>query len=137
MFGLMRYEIEFHEGQITDAQVTVSGEMTVEGNRTWLAALVSDPRWRPGMKILVDAHAVDPGTFAGDDVQAVADTTVSDDAIWGACRIAAIVDSPVVYGLVRMWQAFTADMELRTDVFYSRDEALAWLATSSSGRLRA
>ena len=43
----MRYEIEFVEGQIPDALVTVSGEMTVEGNQEWLGRLVGDPAGGP------------------------------------------------------------------------------------------
>jgi hypothetical protein len=36
--------------------------------------------------------------------------------------------------MLRIWQAVTVDMEWRTEVFYSRDEALVWLALSSDDR---
>ena len=90
----MRYEIEFVEGQIPDALVTVSGEMTVEGNQEWLGRLVGDPRWRPGMKTLVDGTALEAGTFFGGEVWAVADTTVAEDEAWGAGFSAVVVDEP-------------------------------------------
>jgi hypothetical protein len=124
----MHHTIEFVVGQVPDALVTVSGEMTVEGNRAWLSELVGDPRWRPGMKTLVDGTALDPGSFAGRDVEAVAATTIYDERQWGAGFSAVVVDSAAIYGMLRMWQQATVLMEWRTEVFYSRDEALAWLA---------
>lgn len=124
----MRYEIEFVEGQIPDALVTVSGEMTVEGNQEWLGRLIGDPRWRPGMKTLVDGTALEAGSFFGGEVWAVADTTVAEDEAWGAGFSAVVVDEPSIYGLLRIWQEATTEMEWSTDIFYSREEALAWLA---------
>lgn len=123
----MHHEIEFVEGQVPNALVTVSGEMTVEGNKAWLAELVGDPRWRPGMKTLVDMTAVVPVSFVGADVRAVAETTVSQDESWGAGCSAVIVSNEVLYGLLRVWQAVTVDMEWKTDIFSTREEALAWL----------
>jgi hypothetical protein len=127
----MHYDIEFVENQVPDALVTISGEMTVEGNRAWLAELVGDPRWRPGMRTLVDGTGLVPGEFAGGDVRAVADTTVSDDVSWGAGFSAVMVSNPAIYGLLRIWQAATSKMEWRTEIFYLRDEALAWLADNN------
>jgi hypothetical protein len=124
----MRFEIEFVEGEVHDAFVTIDGEMTVEGNQTWLGELVGDPRWRPGMKTLVDGTALSCGEFAGTDVWAVAQTTVVDDATWGPGFSAVVVDKPAIYGLLRIWQVATTDMAWRTGVFYSREEALTWLS---------
>jgi hypothetical protein len=124
----MRHEIRFVEGQVADAHVTVGGEMTVEGNRAWLAELVGDPRWRPGMKTLVDGTALEPGRFFGSDVYAVAETTAGSEEAWGAGFSAVVVDDPSIYGLLRIWQAATAAMAWSTDIFYTREEAEAWLA---------
>jgi hypothetical protein len=124
----MEYEIEFVDGQVPDALVTVRGEMTVEGNQAWLAELVGDPRWRPGMKTLVDGTGLEPATFAATDVRAVAATTVCQDESWGAGCSAVVVSNDVIYGLLRVWQAVTAEMEWQTDIFYTHEEALAWLA---------
>ena len=123
----MHHEIVFVEGQIPDALVTVSGQMTVEGSEKWLAELVGDPRWRPGMKTLVDMTDLLPINFDGSGVRAVADTTVNQSESWGAGCSAVIVSNEVLYGLLRVWQAVTVDMEWKTDIFYTREEALAWL----------
>jgi hypothetical protein len=128
----VHHEIEFVEGQVPDALVTVSGEMTVEGNQKWLAELVGDARWRPGMKTLVDGTGLEPGQFFGDDVHAVAETTVREDEAWGAGYSAVVVADPSIYGLLRIWQAATVEMEWSTDIFYTREEALAWLADPDS-----
>ena len=124
----MQWEIRFVEGEVPDALVKVSGPMTVEGNRAWLAELVGDPKWRPGMRTLVDGRGLLTADFAGEDVKAVADPTVAQADSWGAGRSAVVVDNPAVFGMLRMWQAATRRMEWRTEIFYSREDALAWLA---------
>jgi hypothetical protein len=123
----MQYVIEFVEDQVPDALVTVSGAMTVDGNRAWLAELVGDPRWRPGMKTLVDGTELTSVGFAGADVWKVAQSTVRNEDSWGAGFSAVVVDNPTIYGLLRIWQTATMDMEWQTDIFYSREEALDWL----------
>jgi len=68
-----------------------------------------------------------PINFDGSGVRAVADTTVNQSESWGAGCSAVIVSNEVLYGLLRVWQAVTVDMEWKTDIFYTREEALAWL----------
>jgi hypothetical protein len=121
----MLYSIEFVDGQVPDALVSVEGPMTVEGNRAWLAELIGDARWRPGMKTLVDGTGLEPAAFGGDDVREVAETTASEADVWGPGSSAVVVQDPAVYGLLRIWQAMTVDMEWRTEIFYSREEAIA------------
>lgn len=129
----MRHSIEFVEGQVPNALVSVSGPMTVEGNRAWLAALIGDARWRPGMKTLVDGTGLVPAEFGGSDVRDVAESTLIEADAWGAGSSAVVVGNPAIYGLLRMWQVATSAMEWRTEIFYARDEALAWLAEPRTG----
>jgi hypothetical protein len=125
----VRHQIRFVKGQVHNALVTVSGDMTVRGYRAWSAELVASSRWRPGMKALVDGTKLSVGTsFTGDEVRAMSKTASIDDAALGPGFSALVVDSPVVFGLLRMWQAATHGMAWRTEVFYDRDDALAWLA---------
>jgi hypothetical protein len=125
----MEHSIEFVEGQVADALVTITGEMTVEGNLAWLAELVGDERWHAGMRTLVDMTTITiDDSFGGTQVQEVAMPTVAEDDVWGAGCSAVLVSTPAVYGVIRMWQAYTEHMAWQTGVFYDRDEALAWLA---------
>ena len=127
--GSMHHEIEFVRGQVHDALVTVTGSMTVHGHRAWVAELVKDERWQPGMKALVDCTRFSLGSgFTSAEVRAMKRTTAADDADLGKGFSALVVDSPVVFGLLRMWQAATHGMSWRTEVFYNREDALAWLA---------
>ncbi len=127
----MQHEIRFVEGEVADALVTISGPMSVSGNRAWLSDLVGDPRWRPGMKTLVDARSLLPGDFGGTDVQQVAEPTIMQADSWGAGCSAVVVEDPAIYGMLRIWQVATRSMEWRTEVFYTHDEATAWLAAQA------
>ena len=127
----MEFEIAFVDGEVTNVHVTVSGELTVEGNQAWLEQLVTDPRWRPGMRVLLDGTALRPGDFVGRHLQAVAEPIVGHGADWGPGFCAAVVDDPTVFGLIRMWQVATREMEWQTEVFHSRAAARAWLESVS------
>ncbi len=53
-----------------------------------------------------------------------------EDERWGPAMFAVVAHNPAVIGIARQWQAATRFMGLRTDVFASRQEAVAWLAGS-------
>jgi len=134
----MHHQIRFVEGHTHDVVVVLTGTMTVQGNRAWPAGLVRHPRWRPGARVLVDCTklALGPGV-TGEDVRALAHTAADDEAGPGAGFRAMVVDSPVIHGLLRMWQASGGGKDWQTEVFYSRADAIAWLTGAHQAAERA
>ncbi len=123
----MDYAIEF-DPLAPEASVTTSGQATSQGFEAYLNELVDDPRWEPGMRVLVDHRALDPRHITADDLRACADLHVRLDDRVGPGDWAIVAGSSATYGLARMWPAFIDErLSLRTKVFIDLDDARAWL----------
>jgi hypothetical protein len=123
----VQYEIEFGDAP-HDVTVTTSGSANVNGLIGFVTDLVADPRYRPGMCILVDHTALDARSLRTADIQALADTVVRLDNEIGASRVAIVVPNALTFGFARMYELRASRAQVRSRVFYSRADALAWLA---------
>ena len=124
----VEYTIEFG-GASQDVTITTSGMADAEGLISFVTALVSSPQYRPGMAILVDHTALDARTLTAADVQALADAVVRLDERIGPSRAAILVPNPLTFGFARMYEHQAEAAQVRSRVFYSRSEALTWLAS--------
>jgi hypothetical protein len=122
----VEYTIEFG-GAPQDVTITTSGPASADGLIGFVTALVSSPRYRPGMSILVDHMALDARTLTAADVQALADAVVRLDEQIGLSRAAIVVPNPLTFGFARMYEHQAEAAQVRSRVFYSRSEALDWL----------
>ncbi|MGH3071818.1 MAG: hypothetical protein ACRDNB_06055 [Gaiellaceae bacterium] len=124
----MEYTIEFG-GAPQDVTITTSGSATAEGLIGFVTQLVASPSYRPGMLILVDHARLDARTLKAGDIRAMAETVVQLDARIGPARVAIVVPNSLTFGYARMYELYADDAQVRSQVFYSRDEALGWLAS--------
>jgi hypothetical protein len=125
----VEYTITFG-GDPEDVQVTLSGPVTLEAIAAYLADLVHDPRWRPGMQALVDVSALDPPGLSAIEIERLADLHATLKAELGPGRRALVTgDSRIMFGLARKWQAHadTRAVAFPAAVFRTREEATLWL----------
>jgi hypothetical protein len=127
----VEYEIEF-AGAPQDVTITTSGPASVEGLVGFVTDLVSNPRYRPGMSILVDHTALDARPLKAPDIQALADTVIRLDEQIGPSRVAIVVPNSLTFGFARMYEQSADAAQVRSKVFYSRSEAIAWLEADSA-----
>jgi hypothetical protein len=123
----VQHTIEF-DGSPQDVTITTSGAASREGLIAFVRDLVDDPRFRPGMSILVDHLAIDATTLEGADVRSQAEVVVELEERLGPCHVAIVVPTPLAFGYARMYELHAAETQIHSRVFYSRDEGLAWLA---------
>ena len=128
----MEYAIEFG-GAPQDVTIRTSGPATAEGLIAFVTDLVADPRFRPGMSVLVDHSDLDARPLTGADVKAMAEAVMRLDERIGTSRVAILVPNPLTFGYARMYELHAAETQLHSRVFYSRDDALKWLAKPSAG----
>jgi hypothetical protein len=127
----VEYRIEF-EGTPQDVTITTSGPATAKGLIGFVTDLVASPRYRPGMSILVDHTALDARPLTAADIQALADAVVRLDEQIGSSRAAIVVPDSLTFGFARMYEHHAEAAQVRSKVFYSRSDALAWLATHTA-----
>jgi hypothetical protein len=125
----VEHTIEFVDGGgAEDVVVRTSGRGILSGFTAYLNELVSDPRYRPGMTILVDHTALDASGLATADARTFAGVVADlGDRIAGTA-ISCVAPSAVMYGISRAFEAYAEASGLRTRVFATVDEARAWLA---------
>ena len=123
----MEHAIEFG-GAPQDVTIRTSGPATAAGLIAFVTELVADPRFRPGMAVLVDHSDLDARPLTGADIRAMADVVIKLDDRIGTSRVAILVPNPLTFGYARMYELHAAETQLHSRVFYSRDDALKWLA---------
>lgn len=123
-----RFDLDFDAEHNVMRAVQV-GRCTLCDLKTFIDALLTDPRWTPGMRLFNDFRRADASGLSNDDLREYLWHALKHtEAIVGA-RSATVVDSPVNYGVVRVWEAFAAleDAPFVHRVFRSVEEAACWL----------
>jgi len=105
--------------------VTGGGDAEIQDFLDCFDRAAGDPRFRPGMKLLVldEGSAVDPGPHAEKFAADLATVLVGRYTP----RMAVVVQKPVHYGIGRMLMVHGERYGLRFHVFLDEEEARTWL----------
>ena len=126
----VEYEITW-DGDPEDASVTTRGTATVDGLDTWVQEALSDPRYRRGLRVLVDYRQLDWSDLSSADVHDRIELYVKDSVRLDHARVAVVMGAPVDFGMARMEQAYAAidpELEIEIGVFWSIEKARQWLS---------
>jgi hypothetical protein len=122
----MEYTIEFG-GEPQGVTFTTSGRADISVILRANEEFLADPRLRPGMPILVDLSALDTSSLASSGAKSIGESYRKVLDRVGQSAIAIVVPNPATFGVVRMAEAHAGPPPPLQRIFYSRDEALAWL----------
>ena len=122
----MEYSLHWG-GDPEDLLVVTSGDASVEDLDAMTQEGIGDPRFREGMKILLDHTALRWWAASNDDVRRRAEDVKRDAGLLGRQRVAFVVGSPVDFGIGTMLKDLVAGTELETKVFDSLADARDWL----------
>jgi hypothetical protein len=105
-----------------------TGPASVEELDAMVRALVSDERYRPGLSVLIDHSESQWSNLSMADARRRATLLEEQASELGQPRVAFVVSQAADYGVGRMMQLMTEGKTLmRSRIFYSTDEARAWL----------
>jgi hypothetical protein len=128
----MEYTITWVDGDHEDLRIETSGPIDIEGLHGAVETALADPRWRPGLKILVDHsratwHSLDPEL-----VRLRAELIIGQADRIGEQRIAFVVGNRTDFGIARLLYAFLGAgderIRFRAEPFTSLAAARAWLS---------
>lgn len=125
----MKHEIIWG-GDPEDASVTTWGTATIEGLDAWVLEGLSDPRYRPGMRILVDHSRLDWSGLTPKDIHQRVELFAREAGRSGPVSVAVVMRAPVDFGIARMEQAFIElhpEIQIDLGVFFSVEDAREWL----------
>lgn len=104
----------------------VVGKSTADESLRFLADVSSHPDFQTGFSFLGDrrdSQSVPDVAY----VRALADELEVRRHLFGPCRWAVLVSSPVAYGMARMWGLMNDRSGVEVFPFYEPSEALRWL----------
>jgi hypothetical protein len=128
------WTIEF-DGGTQDVTLTAAGVASRMDYCASYAELVRDPRWRPGMAVLVDESALDVSTLTGRDVEEIAGFIVDLDDRLGPAALAVVAPDAYAEGLVGVLIRYLYRARLRACTFPSHGCAMEWLSDFRAGRV--
>ncbi len=109
----------------------MSGDVTLEGLNDWVQTVLDDPRYRPGLRVLVDHRGSRWQHLTTGQLRQRADDIARDaPRLEGhEHRVALLAGRTVDYGLARMLRVFTDERRgYDFEVFYGDvDAARQWL----------
>ncbi len=127
MGAVMTYEIDF-DHMPWYVSIRTFGTATVRGFDKLMSALVESPEWIPGTKQLVDHRGLDGMSLNRKDIEFIVLNSKKHGKKLGNGRCAFVVSDALAFALARMYSMLDADaVHSSSNVFYSPDEALAWL----------
>jgi hypothetical protein len=117
-------------GEVEDMSLRTAGQASLQGLRTYLQEGLSDSRWQPGMRVLVDHRELDWSTTTNGDLRARVASMVKERERFGRAHVAVVLARPVDYGLHRVMQALSDDWAdvIDLELFCMVEEARAWLS---------
>ena len=124
----MKFEVKFEDGDgPADLEMAISGAPTMEGFRLLNERLTEDPRFRAGLRILVDCSAIDTSGLSSAEVQALSEPMVMRDWTYAPTAVAIIAPDEETSRAVREYRAHLGGSRSNRHLFGNRAEAVAWL----------
>jgi hypothetical protein len=127
----MEFQIDFPTGGPADVVMSVSGVPTLAELERFDEALVSDPRFRAGLTILVDVAGLEYDGISAEELQALSEPTVMRDWRYRPAAMAIVAPSGPTYDHVQRYRAHVGGSRSNRRVFGSTAEAVAWLEEQS------
>jgi hypothetical protein len=124
----VRFEIAFQDGTgLADVEITLSGAATPEGFFRFTETLQGDPRFRAGLRLLVDLTAFDASALPSGGVDRLSEPVLERDWEHLPAAVAIIAPDPQTFEAARLYRANLGGSRSNRHVFRSRAEAVAWL----------
>jgi hypothetical protein len=123
----MEFEIDFPADGPADIEMSVSGFPTLPELERFNEALVSDPRFRAGLTMIVDVAGLESDGISAEELQRLSAPQMMRDWQYPPAAVAIVAAAAPTYDHVQRYSAHTGGSRSNRRVFSSREEAVAWL----------
>lgn len=126
--AIVRVEVVFAaDGGPADLEITLSGALRLEEFQRLNEQLVNDPRFRPGLALLVDLSALDVSALSDTELEHL--TTMVGERDWDylPAAVALVAPDHETFESARLYRAYLGGSKSNRQLFTNRTDALAWL----------
>ncbi len=126
--GPVEIEIEFRDGDgPADIEEKLTGVPTEAGFRLLNERVMSNPRFRAGLKILVDCAALNTIGLSNQDLQSFSAHMAVRDWEFPPAAVAIIAPDDQTFEAVQAYRAHLGGSKSNRQLFRTRADAIAWL----------
>jgi hypothetical protein len=122
----MHYAVHW-DGDPEDVRVTTSGVAAVDELDAMMRAVIADPRWRDGLKVLIDHSQTDWSVFGVGDLNRRAALVEEIADRIGRQQVAFVASNRLNEEIAKMLGARLSQIGFIAKAFVSVDEAREWL----------
>jgi hypothetical protein len=130
----VEHTIEFGGHPLFDVVITTRGSADLAGVKLFGEELMADPRFRAGSTILVDHSELDARPLTASDLSEIGRVASGRTEQLGDTVFAIVVPNTLTFGMARQSSILAGPLESAFHIFYSRDEAEAWLRAERRGQ---
>jgi len=123
----MHFAIDFPADGPADIELSFSGVPTLPELEQFNEALVSDPRFRAGLTMIVDVAGLEYDGISTEELQTLSKPQLLRDWQYPPAAVAIVAAAEPTYDHVQRYSAHTGGSRSNRRVFSSREEAVAWL----------
>jgi len=124
----VNYSLEFG-GDPQDLTMTLTGALDARSIRAFVEDLISHPEYRAGMLILADISGLNTSGVSLEEYESVSAVISGRDDRFPAKAIAIVAPPGRTYDDAMQHRAYVGGSKSGREVFRSRADAAAWLAT--------
>lgn len=107
--------------------IVLSGDLTLAGFRELTEALASDPRYRPGLALLVDISDLAPSEILDDAPESLTGLALARDWDFPPRAVAIIAPDDTTFRGALTYRAHLGGSASKRHVVRTRAEAIRWL----------
>ena len=124
----MEFESAFSDaGGPADVEIAVTGVPSAAEFARLNEQLLGDPRFRGGLKMLVDCTELDTSSVSPEDVQRLTEPMVMRDWHYPPLAVALVAPDDGTFDAARAYRAHLGGSRSNRQVFRTRGEAETWL----------
>ena len=104
-----------------------TGKVTADEIMTTGAKIFANSKWINGFNILLDYREISELGVKSEDIENIVDQDKRNEYLFDQSKCAIVADNDLVFGLSRMWEAYSEDTKIKAMVFRNIEDSLRWL----------
>ena len=118
--------------ELNVAYMKAWGNVSVDEILTAGVKMFTDTQWENGLNILIDYRDTQEFAIKAEDVKKVVQQDRQNEPLFDKSKCAIVANTDLIFGISRMWEILSEDINIPRMVFRDINDARIWLGLDSS-----